>query len=136
MPQYISKHFKIQELVPIAVYKARGEKAWELLDDRALRTLDELRSVFGKIVVNNWYWGGPRQWSGLRTEASPFGSQYSQHRFGRAFDCIFYETEVSFVRQFILDNPHSFREIRSVELETCWLHFDVRNCTPIKTYTP
>lgn len=60
---YKCSHFKIQELVPPAIFEARGEKAWELLDERLLITLDRLRDRFGPITVNNWHSGKDREWS-------------------------------------------------------------------------
>jgi len=133
---YKPEFFSIQELVPKAVYEARGEKAWELLDDRLLITLDELRRAFGSITVNNWASGGNRNWSGLRTAESPYGTEFSQHRFGRAADCLFNHSEVDIVRQIILTEPDRFPLIGAVELGTPHLHFDIRNCERIKTYYP
>ncbi|MBW1841810.1 MAG: hypothetical protein JRI75_08440 [Deltaproteobacteria bacterium] len=132
------KHFAIHELVPRSVFEDRGEKAWELLDDRLLITLDRLRERYGSITVNNWYWGKEREWSGLRTKESPFYSPYSQHTFGRATDCLFSKVSVEEVRQDILamSNDPTFEMIGSVELGVSWLHFDVRNCDRIKTYYP
>lgn len=124
---YKCEYFMLQELVPKHVYKDRGQKAWELLDDRALRTLDGLRRMFGVTVVNNWHGGGDRQWSGLRTPESPYGSQYSQHRLGQAFDCIFAEKSAEEVREYILSHQHEFPYIRGIELGVSWLHFDVGN---------
>ena len=89
---YICKHFKIQELVPPEVFKIRGEKAWELLDERALITLDAIRNRYGTTIVNDYDNGGKRKWSGLRTSESPYFSPYSQHTFGRAFDCVFFNS--------------------------------------------
>lgn len=133
---YTPQYFSIQELVPKHVWDDRHEKAWELLDSRLLITLDQLRGKYGAITINNWFTGGNREWSGLRTEQSPYGSQYSQHRFGRAADCLFSQVNVEYVRNDILNNPDLFPLIQSVELETSWLHFDVRNCDRIKTYAP
>lgn len=135
---YECEYFQIQELVPKSVYEDRGERAWQLLDDRLLRQLDLIRLRFGPTVINNWHRGGDRQWSGLRTNDSPYGSEYSQHRFGRAADCLFLEAPVEEVRQAILSEPDNpeFRFIGSVELDTSWLHFDVRNCDRIMTYRP
>lgn len=130
------KYFIIQELVPPQVYEDRGEAAWELLDERLIITLDQLRDVYGPIIVNNWHTGGDREWSGLRTEESPFGTRYSQHRFGRAADCLFMWADANSVRDDILRDPSNFIFINSIELDTSWLHFDVRNCDRIKTYTP
>jgi len=133
---YHCTHFAIHELVPPQVYHDRGEKAWELLDDRLLITLDRLRERYGPIVVNNYERGGSRQWSGLRTADSPFYKPYSQHTFGRAADCLFQEIEVAEVRKAILRDPEltNFEYINSIELGTSWLHFDVRNSERIKTY--
>lgn len=136
MTMYKCAHFRIEELVPQHVFEDRGQQAWMLLDSAALIALDALREKFGPITVNNWVWGGDRQWSGLRTAQSPFGSQYSQHRFGRAFDCLFRDTTAEEARQYILANPCEFPLITSMELGTSWLHFDTRNCDRIMTYTP
>jgi len=133
---YRSHHFVIQELVPPHVFADRGNKAWELLDVKLLMTLDALRKEFGPVVVNNWHLNGDRQWSGLRTEHSPVGSVYSQHRFGRAADCLFVHADVGEVREYILNNSNAFPFINSVELGTSWLHFDVRNCDRVKTFNP
>ena len=135
---YQCTHFQIHELVSEDVFNARGQKAWELFDYRALITLDRLRERYGRMTVNNWKWGGDRCWSGLRNPTSPWFSQFSQHTFGRAFDIIFEGVTAEQVRQDILANPNDpcFEFIGSIELGTSWLHFDVRNCSRIKTYTP
>ncbi|MFH2047000.1 MAG: hypothetical protein ABIK92_17870 [Pseudomonadota bacterium] len=135
---YKCKHFLIYELVPRRVFEERGEKAWELLDDRLLITLDKLRDRYGSITVNNYYWGKEREWSGLRTSDSPYYSPYSQHSFGRAADCLFADNSAEAIRQDILANPSdpAFALIGSIELGVSWLHFDIRNCDRIKTYYP
>jgi hypothetical protein len=135
---YRCEHFAIHELVPPHVYQERGERAWELLDERLLVTLDRLRRRFGSITVNNYHWGRDREWSGLRTKDSPFYSPFSQHTFGRAADCLFSGKTAEEVRQDILNHPDSpdFELIGSIELGVSWLHFDVRNCDRIKTYRP
>lgn len=133
---YKCKHFSIHELVPPQVYKDRGEFAWELLDDRLLITIDALRSRYGTMTINNYKLGGEREWSGLRTPDSPFYREYSQHTFGRAADSIFHLVPVEHVRHDIQENPQMFPFINSLELNTSWLHIDVRNCERIKTYRP
>jgi len=132
------KHFAIHELVPPAIFAKRGELAWELLDDRLLVTLDRLRERYGSMTVNNYKFGGEREWSGLRTADSPYYSQTSQHSFGRAADCLFNDTAAIKVRGDILQNPNdpAFQLIKSVELGVSWLHFDIRNSNRIKTYYP
>lgn len=131
---YKPAYFIIQELVDPEVYADRGEKAFELLDEVALITLDTLRENHGPVTVNNWHIGGDRLWSGLRTARSPYGTKYSQHRFGRAFDCLFKYITAEVVRQDILNNPNKYPFINSIELGVSWLHYDTRNCESIKTY--
>lgn len=133
---YKCTHFGIKELVSKAKYEQRGEKAWQLLDDRALQTLDMLREKYGSITVNDWSWGGKNQWRGLRTPDSKYYSENSQHTFGRAFDCIFKDVTAQQVRDDIKANPNdpAFRFINSYEENTSWLHFDVRNCNRVMTY--
>ena len=135
---YRCRYFSLHELLPPDVYYARGEMGWQLLDERLLRAIDALRDRYGPMIVNNWRWGGNRQWSGLRTPDSPYYSPYSQHTFGRAADCLFSETTAQEVRREILDYPDddAHKLIQSVELDVSWLHIDVRNCDRIMTYTP
>lgn len=128
------KYFEIHELVPKHIYESRGERAWELLDERALRTLDLLRDRFGPVTVNNYAFGGSREWSGLRTAQSPYYSETSQHSFGRAFDCLFRNVQAEAVRAYILRHRDDFY-ITGLELNVAWLHFDCRNADKIKVFT-
>lgn len=131
---YIPKFFKIQELVPQHVYNERGDKAWELLDPLLLDSADAIRRMFGPMTVNNWHVGGSREWSGLRTEHSPYGTMYSQHRFGRALDMIPHDVPVDVVRKYIVDNSNEFPLITGIELDVNWLHIDVRNSKGVKLF--
>ncbi len=135
---YKCTYFALHELVPEEVYLERGESAWESLDESMLMSLDRLREHYGLMTVNNWYWGGSRQWSGLRIPGSPNYKPYSQHTFGRAADCLFEKYSAEEVRKDILSTPNDskFELISSIELDVSWLHFDVRNCERIKTYYP
>jgi hypothetical protein len=73
----------------------------------------------------------------LRTPESPYYSPYSQHTFGRAFDCIFDGVTAEEVRRDILNNPsdYAFVSITAIELGTSWLHFDTRNVQRIYTFS-
>lgn len=135
---YKCDHFAIHEFVPPHIFKLRGEKAWQLMDENILRTADRLRRRYGKMKINDYYWGGEREWSGLRTSDSPYYSKTSQHTFGRAIDVIFTLVTAEEVRQDILTNPelYDYRLIMSMELGTSWLHIDTRNCERIFTYYP
>lgn len=133
---YIPTHFGIKELVSEGTYKVRGEKAWALLDDRALHTIDMLREKYGSITINDWSWGGKNHWRGLRTVDSKYFSTYSQHSFGRAFDLIFKNVSAQSVRDDIKANPNdpAFRFINSYEEGTSWLHIDCRNVQRVLTF--
>lgn len=142
-----AKYFAIQELVPPAVYEARGEKAWELIDDRMIATIDQLRAKFGSMIINTWYSSslidayGLRQWSGLRTveyygSVEAFEASFSQHKYGRAFDALFQNYTAEQVREYVLANPSEFPYLTSMELGVDWFHGDCRNCNRIKTYYP
>lgn len=133
---YTPKHFAPHEFVPPKIFHKRGDKSLQLMDDRILITADALRDRYGRIVINNWYWGGDRQWSGLRTSDSPYGSELSQHRFGRALDMIMPDADVDEVSQDIMNDPELFPYITSMELGTSWLHIDCRNCNRILTFYP
>ncbi|MEY8247318.1 MAG: D-Ala-D-Ala carboxypeptidase family metallohydrolase [Bermanella sp.] len=134
---YECAYFDIKELVSKKVFVDRGQRAWGLLDERALITLDALRKRFGPITVNDWAWGGVNQYRGLREPGCQIGATYSQHRFGRAFDCIFKNTSAQAVREYIMADPDEFPYISALELNTSWLHFDVRNTGPaLLTFNP
>ncbi len=131
------EHFKIQELVSPDVFNDRGMAAWELLDERALITLDALREEFGPCTVNDWCWGGQFKYSGFRESDCSVGAKYSQHKLGRAFDCKFRDTDAETVRQVVLRCRNElFPHISGIELNVSWFHFDVRNHTPLKVFTP
>jgi hypothetical protein len=131
---YIPKYFATHELVPQETFERWGERSLMFMDSRILENADKLRERYGSITINNWFWGGDRQWSGLRTESTPYGSQYSQHRFGRALDHIFADVTAEEVRQDILQHPEQFSLVTSIELNTGWLHADCRNVYRIQTY--
>jgi len=132
-----AKHFDIRELVPKHVYDDRGIKAWRLLDPKLITTLDALREAYGPMTVNNWHWGGNAQWRGLRTSQSPIGSQYSQHRYGRAADVTFRDRISASIRFEIMDNPELFPFITELETDIKWFHFACgTNVRRIMTYKP
>ena len=132
---YICKHFDIFELVPESIYKSRGQKAWELLDDRLLVTIDALRGHFGSTTINDYKFGGRRQWSGLRTPDSPWYSPTSQHSFGRAVDLIFKDITAEEARKEIIRQREKlFSHITGMELNVSWVHIDIRNHKPLKLF--
>lgn len=124
-----SKYFKIEELVDKTVHGTMKDRAWSLIDSRLIESIDTIKENFpkGTITINNWVFGGNREWSGLRTFSSPYFSQSSQHTFGRAVDMVFSHYDVNDVRNAIMSNIELYPHIRGIELDVSWLHIDVRN---------
>jgi hypothetical protein len=127
---YRPRHFRIEELVPPDIFEARGERAIELLDVEALITLDALRDRFGTLTVNDWLWHGSYSESGLRRPDTETGATYSQHKYGRAFDCKFARATPREVFDDVLEHDDLFPHlsaIENVDFTETWLHFDTRN---------
>lgn len=126
------KYFLAQELVTPDVYGLRKERSYELFDGAALDSLIALREKFGPITVNNWHAGGTYKESGLRDPLTKTGALFSQHKFGRAFDCKFHGVTVQEVFDFIIKHHNEFPYITTLEdikftAPGGWLHFDTRN---------
>ncbi|KFA99388.1 D-Ala-D-Ala carboxypeptidase family metallohydrolase [Vibrio sp. ER1A] len=130
---YIPKHFKPQEFVSPSIYSKRGVKSLELMDERILRTIDDLRVNLGKpITVNNWLWNGQRKQSGYRDQSfystdSEYASSLSQHKYGRALDFLVKGMSAPDVRRHILENKHLYPYITFIEVDIEWCHIDCRN---------
>lgn len=111
-------------------FKALGERAWELLDPRATQMLQTLRDKFGPLTVNDWHTGGSYHESGLRSPSTSTGAQFSQHKFGRAFDCKFKGYTPREVAAYVLKKASEFPELTTIEnpdATPTWFHFDVRS---------
>jgi hypothetical protein len=132
----IYDHFVKQELVPIVIAKKFGnDKILRLFDDRALWTLLMLRKRYEEghkhpgLYINDYHFGGINQYRGWRPGNCPVGAEFSQHKFGRAFDCIFRNISAEEVREDIRKNPteEAFKYITAVELDVSWFHFSTEN---------
>ena len=78
------------------------------------------------MTINNWYWGGAYENSGIRTD---YGGKFSAHRFGKALDLKFRDAEIEEVFDFIMQNEDLFyeigiRRIENIEDTPTWLHVD------------
>ena len=127
---YRCRHFSIHELIDEQTFIQWGEDAWMFLRPEALISLDNIRTYFGKpITVNNWIWGGDLQYRGFRPFYCKVGADYSQHRFGNAFDITVEGIGAEEVRQEILANKNhvAFEAITCLETDIEWVHFDLRN---------
>jgi hypothetical protein len=126
---YKLRHFDLRELVTPELWATRNSRVIELLDPRALRVLDDLRDKFGPVTVNNWHTGGLYKESGLRDPFTQTGAMWSQHKFGRAFDCKFKNGTPRQVFDHLISHAPDWPEItvlEDVDKTPTWLHFDVR----------
>jgi hypothetical protein len=129
---YRPKYFALNEVVHPGAIQARGEQAWQLMDDRILRGADWLRELFGAITINGKFGEQRFNESGLRDPFTTVGAKYSQHKFGRALDLKFHKVTVSEVYDYIIRNPQEARENGITTLEDIrdtkgkWLHVDCR----------
>ena len=133
-----STYFQIHELVPQALFETVHEDIlWCMIDDKLIDTIDAIKKKFplGSMTINNYYWGGDRGWSGVRTKESPWYSDKSQHTRGKAIDAIFSQYTTEEVRSYILANPEEFPHVKGVELGVSWLHIDVRDREDVLTFT-
>lgn len=128
------KHFRAQELVTPECYQKFGVGAYKLFDQRALNSLAMIRKVFGRTTVNNWHYGGNRTESGLRVSGMKHYRKYSQHSFGRAFDCLMSNVSTEEVIKYITANPKKFPYIKGIEVGVSWLHIDCRNSDKIRFF--
>ena len=128
---YRPKHFALNELVPPDVIQARGEQAWQLMDERILRGADWLREKFGPCVINGKFNGKGFTESGLRNPLTTTGAKWSQHKFGRAVDLKFLKVNVKEVYDYILANQPEARAngittVENINATPTWLHIDCR----------
>ena len=131
---YKPEHFELYELVPRDIYErystiGKLHILWGILDPRVLWTNDRLRERYGRMVMNDWWWGGKNQYRGWRPPNCEIGSILSQHRFARGSDLIPTETTAERIRDDILADPfdEDFQYITCIEMDVGWLHFDTRN---------
>ncbi len=134
----VSKYFALHELLPKELFETNSIDGWKLLDSRILITIDKLKEIFpnGTITINNYFWGGNRNWSGLRTPNSNYYSPTSQHTFGRAIDAKFSEYDEDYIRTYIIEHPKEFPHITGIEMGISWLHIDCRNEDTVKLFYP
>lgn len=129
---YKPKNFCAEEFVPPRVFHALGaHRVLLVMDLRILITADAIRDYFGRrVTINNWKWGGDRTLSGFRPADTPIGALWSQHKFGRAIDCLVDDVPAEEARQAILANRRRFPLITVIEDDVSWLHVD---CRPTST---
>lgn len=126
---YKPEHFKAQEFASRSAFERYGNRVLRYIDTRILITADQLRNQFGPMTINNWSWGGEREFSGLRLAGDNHFSKTSDHSWGRAIDGIFLRATAQEVRDYIEDNPEQFPFITFIEegKGITWLHVGCPN---------
>jgi len=131
----IRPNFSLQEFVPPEIWRQFGEQSKWFLDPRMLDLAQFYRDFFGKpVYVNTWAvdWLGTNfGLRGLRPLDSDTGARWSQHKFGRAFDCNVKGMDPDEVRGAIRDNENTFMDaglttLESGEIADTWVHSDIR----------
>lgn len=122
--------FVIQELVPPDVFNARGASAIELLDQRLLDVLGQLRRDYGPLIVNNWHTGGQFKYRCYRGPDCTIGAARSYHKQGMAIDCHSPRLPTETIRKEVIAKAATAHPVYSliggIELGVGWLHVDVR----------
>ena len=127
-----STYFKLHELLPKELYY-NEEVGWGWLDERLIEVLDWLRRTAGvPLIVNNWKWGGKRNYCGARIPASPDYSYGSRHtlipdRKVMAADVISTKITAAQLRNLIRRMKDSLPHPVRIEKNVTWLHIDVDN---------
>lgn len=128
----VSNNFWLDEYIPEHLYREFMDRPDPkphiligLIDRRVIIADQKLREHFGPVTINNWWYKGVRNWSGIRTPGSPYFSNTSQHTFGRASDKIFANATAEEVRNYIRIH-HLTLGITCIEQNTSWVHSDVR----------
>lgn len=123
----------LNEYIPEELYKkyaaTKPQYLIGMLDKRLIDVDQFLRDRFGKVSINTWFYGGSRNWSGVRTPDSPYYSATSQHTYGRASDKIFDDVTAEEVRADIKKNFVSLYKplgLSCFEDNVSWVHSDVR----------
>lgn len=142
---YKSKHFALPELIPKSLFKSKGYSAWRYLDAYALHDLDIIRDEVKRktgqgLIINDWYWNGQYNESGLRTPDCHYYNPLSAHTFGKAFDIKIaswlkgdYTYDADWLRSLIyqMKADGKLKYLTEVETETeTWVHLGFRNSKP------
>lgn len=121
------RHFKVEEFVSSHVYWTFGPRSIIVMDWRIIKTVVSLREVFDRpVTINDWVFGGNREYSGFREPNCSIGVTFSQHRFGRAIDCLIKNTLADEVRRYVVNHRRHFPYVTAMEDGVPWVHLDCR----------
>lgn len=128
----LNKYFEIEEFVPPQIFKQYGQRSIWFIDPKIVDIATAYREFFEVPVrINNWHNGGPYSYRGYRPPRVNIGSEYSQHKFGRAFDCNIGTMNAKQMFDEVSKNYAHFEKFGLTTLENYkftdgWLHSDCR----------
>lgn len=122
----LTTNFWLEEFVSKAIYKKWGDASIWFIDPRLPLLFQFIRDRHGSVTVNNWKWGGDRNYSGFREPTCKVGAKLSQHRFGRAGDGLV--NNLDEVWEDIEKNFDLYKKygLTTIEKNVTWLHGDMR----------
>jgi hypothetical protein len=126
----LSPHFSAAELFNRRMVMDFGYNVTWFIDARLIDYLEFIRSRFGVVHVNDWYWGGSYDARGFRASYQMEGASMSQHRYGRAVDTTFASVTPQEVREDIKTNWKALYKplgVTCIEDEINWVHTDMRH---------
>jgi hypothetical protein len=106
-------------------YEGKETELIKLIDQRLIQADQKLRDVFGPVTINNWWVGGMRNWSGLRTKESSYYSSTSMHSAGKASDKLFKNFDSEEVQEWVKEHWKEIG-ITRMEIGVFWVHTDVK----------
>lgn len=137
-----SKYYQIYEVVPKELYESYLEdELWKMFTPQIIKTIDRIKEKFnkGSITINNYFWNGSYNWSGLRfnTDDCDVYNKNSQHTFDinknklcNAMDLKFSHYDVQDVQKYIITHRDEFPELTRLENtignDRSWLHVDCK----------
>lgn len=128
---YECKRFAIYELVPKELYEMFGVNSyvlWRLFDENFLMGIDWLADRYSPkhpVKINDWYWGGSFNESGLRIVDHEYYSPTSMHSHCCSGDLKFSNIAAEEIREDLRQLKY-VPLITRVENKVSWLHVDTK----------
>ncbi len=128
----LNNYFDLREFIPPQIYNQFGERSLQFLDPKIITLATAYREFFQlPVVINNWHLGKGFSYRGYRPPRVNVGGEYSQHKFGRAFDCNIGKMNELQMFNAVKENFEYFKQFGLTTLEDYrftdgWLHSDVR----------
>lgn len=84
----LTANFYLDEFIPKEIYDKYGENSRWFIDYWTVQMAQAVRTFYNfPIVINDWWNGGQRNYSGFRPWDCEVGAKQSQHKMKCAIDC-------------------------------------------------